>query len=77
MEQRLKKIGQVKATTFNKQFDQVYDYWKKRAESEHNFFGDLRFIKEHSQVFIYTTIELEDDELVDPKSWSEKNSEEN
>jgi len=31
MEQRLKKIGQVKATVFNKQFDKVYDYWKNRC----------------------------------------------
>lgn len=72
MEQRLKKIGQVKATTFNKQFDKVYDYWKKRAEEEFNYYGDLKFIKEHNLVFIYTIIEFEDDELIDPKNWSEE-----
>jgi hypothetical protein len=70
MEQRLKKIGQVKATTFNKQFDQVYDYWKKTAEDKFNYFGDLKFIKEHNQVFIYIKLEpLEENELIDPKNW--------
>jgi hypothetical protein len=75
MEQRLKKIGQVKATTFNKQFDNVYDYWKKRAEDEFNYFDDLKFIKEHNQIFIYIILSpLEDNELIDPKNW-EDNSE--
>ena len=32
--ERLRKIGHVKASTFNKQFDQVYDYWKRKAEDE-------------------------------------------
>ena len=65
MEQRLKKIGQVKATTFNKQFDQVYDYWKKRAEDEFNYFDDLKFIKEHGQVFIFIKLDtFDDDELI-------------
>ena len=71
MEQRLKKIGQVKATTFNKQFDEVYDYWKKRAENEFNYFGDLKFIKEHNQVFIYTVIELEENQQIDPDNWKD------
>lgn len=72
MKQRLKKIGQVKATTFNKQFDKVYDYWKKRAEEEFNYYDDLKFIKEHNLVFIYTIIEFEDDELIDSKNWSKE-----
>ena len=71
MKQRLKKIGQVKATTFNKEFDRVYDYWKKRAEDEFNYFDELRFIKEHNLVFIYTVTEFEGDELIDPKNFSE------
>lgn len=68
---RLKKIGQVKATTFNKQFDNVYDYWKRRAEEEYNYWGDLKFIKEHNLVFIYTIIEFEDNEEVDQKEFEE------
>lgn len=71
MKERLKKIGYVKATTFNKEFDRIYDYWKKRAEDEFNYFGDLRFIKEHNLVFIYTVTQFEDDELIDPKNFLE------
>jgi len=69
--QRLKKIGQVKATIFNKQFDDVYEYWKKRAQDEFNYYDDLKFIKEHNQVFIYIKLEpLEENELIDPENWS-------
>jgi hypothetical protein len=71
MEQRLKKIGQVKATTFNKEFDRVYDYWKKRSENEFNYFGDLKFIKEHNMVFIYTVIDLEHNEQINPEDWKD------
>ena len=69
--ERLRKIGHVKATTFNKQFDNVYDYWKRRAEEEYNYWGDLKFIKEHNLVFIYTIVEFEDNEEVDPKEFEE------
>jgi hypothetical protein len=72
MEQRLKKIGQVKATTFNKQFDTVYDYWKKRAQDEFNYFDDLKFIKEHNQIFIYLILPpIEKPEHIDPKKWND------
>ena len=71
MEQRLKKIGQVKATTFNKQFDNVYDYWKKRAEEEFGYYDDLKFIKEHSQFFIYIILPpIELPEQIDPENWT-------
>lgn len=72
MELRLKKIGQVKATIFSKQFDNVYDFWKKKAEDEFNYFDELKFIKEHNQVFIYIKMDnLEDGELIDPKTYNE------
>lgn len=75
--ERLRKIGHVKATTFNKQFDQVYDYWKRKSEDELDYYGDLRFIKEHNLVFIYTVIEIEDGEIIDPKNYNDiENSEE-
>jgi hypothetical protein len=75
--ERLRKIGHVKATTFNKQFDQVYDYWKRKAEDELDYYGDLRFIKEHNLVFIYTVIEIEDGEIIDPKNYNDiENTEE-
>jgi hypothetical protein len=73
MEIRLKKIGQVKATIFNKQFDSVYDYWKKRAEDQFNYFDDLRFIKEHNQVFIYIELPpIEPNQEIDPTTWEEE-----
>lgn len=73
MEIRLKKIGQVKATTFNKQFDRVYDYWKKRAEEEFNYFDELKFIKEHNLVFIYLILPpIEEPEQIDPNNYSEE-----
>jgi hypothetical protein len=35
-----------------------------------NYFGDLKFIKEHNQVFIYIKLEpLEENELIAPKNW--------
>lgn len=72
MELRLKKIGKVKATSFNKDFDGVYDYWKKRAEKEFNYYDELKFIKEHNQVFIYIKMELIDEgDLIDPENWTE------
>lgn len=77
MDIRLKKIGQVKATVFSKQFDRVYDYWKKRAEDDFNYFGELKFIKEHNQVFIYTIIQVEENKFINPEDWTEENSEEN
>ena len=72
MEIRLKKIGQVKATVFSKQFDSVYDYWKKRAEDEFNYFDDLKFIKEHNQVFIYIILSpIEEPIQIDLKNWKD------
>jgi hypothetical protein len=70
---RLKKIGQVKATTFKKQFDKVYDYWKEKAETEWNYFDDLKFIKEHNLVFIYLILPpLEEPEQIDPNNYSDE-----
>ena len=72
MEIRLKKIGQVKATVFNKQFDNVYDNWKKRAQEEFGYYDDLKFIKEHNQVFIYIILPpIEEPEQIDPKTWTD------
>ena len=75
MSERLKKIGSVKATIFNKQFDSVYDLWKKRAQDDFNYWGELRFIKEHNLVFIYTVINIEDPELIDPEKYKENEGE--
>lgn len=54
-EQRLKKLGIVKATKLTKNFDELYEAYKKKAE-EAGYFGELRFINEHGRVFIYVVL---------------------
>lgn len=56
-EVRLIKIGTEKVKMFDKKFDEFYDKYKKRAESM-GYFGDLKFIKEKSKVFVYTIKQL-------------------
>jgi hypothetical protein len=58
----LRKIGVEKAKVLDKAFDQVYDFYKRKAE-DMGYWGDLKFIKEKSRVFIYTIIENYDDNL--------------
>lgn len=53
---RLKKIGVEKVKVLDKYFDSVYDFYKKKAEDK-GYWGELKFIKEKSKVFIYTIIE--------------------
>ena len=63
---------QVKATDFNKSFDKIYDYWKDKAEFELGYGGELRFIKEHNLVFVYTILpELDNLEQIDPQNYTE------
>ena len=70
MSERLRKIGQVKATDFNKSFDKIYDFWKDKAEFELGYGGELRFIKEHNLVFVYIILpELDNLEQVDPETY--------
>lgn len=52
----LRKIGIEKSKVLDKAFDQVYDHYKRKAE-DMGYWGDLKFIKEKSRVFIYTIIE--------------------
>jgi hypothetical protein len=76
MSERLRKIGQVKATEFKKSFDKVYDYWKDKAEFELGYGGELRFIKEHNLVFIYIILpELDNLEQIDPKNYHQTDEE--
>jgi hypothetical protein len=57
MAQKIRKIGWEKSSLFNKNFDKVYDYWKNKAQEEHNYYDDLKLIKEHNKVYIYIIIE--------------------
>jgi hypothetical protein len=56
---RLKKIGFEKATKFNKNFDECYDYWKDIALNKFNYKGELKLIKEHNKIFIYIILPIE------------------
>lgn len=73
MSERLRKIGQVKATDFNKSFDKIYDFWKDKAEFELGYGGELRFVKEHNLVFVYIILpELDNLELIDPETYQDE-----
>ena len=58
-EERLKKLGIEKVKVLNKDFDDLYEKYKKRA-LEAGCEGELRFIREHGRVTIYVVIEYED-----------------
>jgi hypothetical protein len=72
MAQKVRKIGWEKAALFNKNFDKIYDYWKKKAEEEHNYYDDLRLIKEHNKVIIYIIID-DIDQYTERPDWDEDN----
>jgi len=70
MAQKVRKIGWEKASLFNKNFDKIYDYWKKKAQEEWNYYDDLRLIKEHNKVFIYIVIE-DINQFTERPNWEE------
>lgn len=72
MTQKVRKIGWEKASLFNKNFDKIYDYWKKKAQDEWNYYDDLRLIKEHNKVLIYIIIE-DINQFTERPDWEEPN----
>jgi hypothetical protein len=72
MAQKVRKIGWEKASLFNKNFDKIYDYWKKKAQDEWNYYDDLRLIKEHNKVLIYIVIE-DINQFTERPDWEEPN----
>jgi hypothetical protein len=54
-EERLRKLGIEKVKTLNENFDVLYEKYKKKA-AEAGYLGVLKFIREHSRVFIYVVI---------------------
>jgi hypothetical protein len=72
MTQKVRKIGWEKASLFNKNFDKIYDYWKKKAQDEWNYYDDLRLIKEHNKVLIYIIID-DINQYTDRPDWEEPN----
>lgn len=70
--QRVRKIGSEKASIFQKNFDVVYDFWRKKAEDDFNYFGELKLKKERGKVIIYILLpDIEDGELIDPDDYDE------
>jgi uncharacterized protein YydD (DUF2326 family) len=70
--ERWRKIGQVKSKHLNRNFDVVYDFWKRVAGERHKYFGELKLTREGGIVNI--SIKLEDitiSEPVDLKTWKE------
>jgi len=76
MAQKIRKIGSEKASLFNKNFDKIYDYWKNKAQEEHNYYDDLKLIKEHNKVYIYIIIE-DIDQYTDKPDWYEEEDDDN
>jgi len=68
MAEKVKKIGWEKASLFNKNFDKIYDFWKKKAEDEYNYYDDLKLIKEHNKVIIYIIID-DIDQYTEREEW--------
>ena len=54
-EERLKKLGIEKVKVLKTNFDELYEKYKKRA-LEAGYEGEIKFIQEHSRVFIYVVI---------------------
>jgi len=54
-EERLSKLGVVKAKQLTNNFDELYEVYKKKA-IEAGYLGELRFIKEHGRVFVYVVL---------------------
>jgi len=52
---RLRKIGIEKIKSFDKDFDGLYDFYKRKAE-EMGYWGELKFIKERGKILIYTIL---------------------
>jgi hypothetical protein len=53
--QLLKKLGIEKVKVVNKDFDNICDYYNKKAK-ELGHQGELKFIKEHNKILIYVII---------------------
>lgn len=53
--ERLRKLGEEKATKLTEEFDLIYDEYKKKALTD-GYEGEIRFIHEHGRVFIYVVL---------------------
>ncbi len=55
-EQRLKKLGILKAKALSNDFNALYDSYKEKAEKA-GYTGEIKFITEHGRVGIYVVME--------------------
>jgi hypothetical protein len=55
MELLLKKLGIEKVKVMDNNFDEIYEKYTQKAK-EQGFYGELKFIKEHSKVMIYVVV---------------------
>lgn len=55
MELLLKKLGIEKVKVIDNSFDEIYEKYTQKAK-EQGFYGELKFIKEHSKVMIYVVV---------------------
>ncbi len=53
--ERLSKLGEEKAKVLTRNFDELYEKYKKKALEKGNT-GELKFIHEHGRVFIYMVL---------------------
>ena len=54
---RLHKLGTEKIKVFDDDFDNIYDIYKLKAEKD-GYYGELKFIKEHGNIVVYTIIKI-------------------
>lgn len=52
---RVRKIGVEKIKVFDKNFDELYEKYKKKS-LESGLSGELKFEKQHGRVFIYSVL---------------------
>jgi hypothetical protein len=53
--QLLKKLGIEKVKLVNKEFDNICDYYTKKARLL-GYYGEIKFIKEHGKIIIYVVV---------------------
>ena len=56
MKMLLKQLGIEKDKVVNNNFDEVCDKYIKKAK-DLGFYGELKFIKEHSKIIVYVVID--------------------
>lgn len=64
MGEYVRKIGAVKKTLVDEDFDFYYDFFRNKAEND-GYYGDLKFTKEKGKIVFFVEIEEVDEEDVE------------